>query len=263
MGLFRNRASRNGASHNGTTHANEKGSTLPTHQTDGNAVSRRIQPEGESGRRGINPLQFLKICWRGSCAASKVLNILWPMVPISLIVYFRLEHHDILKFVLLYFAMLPAANLLGFAGQEFSRKLPRVAGIAVEITFGSVVEIIIFMILITKNDIHSAIVVKAAILGSILTNILLCLGLCFFVGGLRRKEQEFHGAISEVGSGLLLVAGLALIIPSAFFYTLQGSAFTPGTEPANTEVYTTAALANDTKQVSRGTAIVLFIGFAL
>ena len=47
--------------------------------------------------------------------------------------------------------MVPAANLLGFAGQELARKLPKVAGILIETTFGSVVEIVLFMILITKS----------------------------------------------------------------------------------------------------------------
>lgn len=49
-------------------------------------------------------------------------------------------------------------------------------------------------------------VIKAAILGSILATMLLCLGLCFFAGGLRHEEQTFSDAISEAGSGLLLTA---------------------------------------------------------
>lgn len=58
-------------------------------------------------------------------------------------------------------------------------------------------------------------VIRAAILGSILANLLLCLGFCFFVGGMRtgREELHFSDVISEVGSGLLLMAGFALLIP--------------------------------------------------
>ena len=47
-------------------------------------------------------------------------------------------------------------------------------------------------------------VIRAAILGSILANLLLCLGFCFFAGGMKRDEQEFAEPISEVGSGLML-----------------------------------------------------------
>ena len=49
-------------------------------------------------------------------------------------------------------------------------------------------------------------VLKAAILGSILATLLLCLGLCFFAGGFGREDQHFSEVISETGSGLLLVA---------------------------------------------------------
>ena len=49
-------------------------------------------------------------------------------------------------------AMVPCANLLGFAGQELARKLPKVAGILIETALGSVVEIILFMVLIVKDN---------------------------------------------------------------------------------------------------------------
>ena len=102
--------------------------------------------------------------------------------------------------------MVPSANLLGFAGQELGRKLPHVIGTIIETTLGSLVEIILFMVLISRGN-EYVFVIKAAILGSILANLLLCLGTCFFAGGMRRDEQEFHEAVSEVGSNLMLVAG--------------------------------------------------------
>src|SRR5205814_10165281 len=108
-----------------------------------------------------------------------------------------------------------AANPLGFAGQELARKLPHILGIFLETTFGSIVEIILFMVLVKKGD-TAVQVIQAAILGSILANLLLCMGLCFIAGGIRRKEQEFHEAVSEVGSNLMLVAGMGLIVPAVF-----------------------------------------------
>jgi Ca2+:H+ antiporter len=102
--------------------------------------------------------------------------------------------------------MVPAANLVGFAGQEFARKLPKAGGVVVETTFGSIVEIILFMVLL-KSGSGNVQVIRAAILGSILANMLLCLGACFLAGGLKRDEQTFHPAVSEAGSGIMLVAG--------------------------------------------------------
>jgi len=71
------------------------------------------------------------------------------------------------------------------------------------------VEITLFMVLISRNGkdgVDYIQVIKAAILGSILATMLLCLGLCFVVGGLRRHESTFSEAVSEAGSGLLLTA---------------------------------------------------------
>jgi Ca2+:H+ antiporter len=164
-----------------------------------------VKPAGESGRRGINPLLFLRIAFRSSCRASMLCNLLWPVVPAALAVRYTLEERHTLIFILSYIAMVPCANLIGFAGQELARKLPHVFGVLTEISCGSIVEIILFMVLLAKDQIY---VIKAAILGSVLATMLLCLGLVFFVGGIRvhNREQHFSESISEAGSGLLLTA---------------------------------------------------------
>lgn len=200
-----------------------------------------------------------------------LMNILWPFVPAGIVLYYVRNDLTPWVFSINYIAMLPAANVLGFAGQDLARKLPRVIGILLEITFSSVVEIVLFIVLLTKDHGggHYVEVIKAAILGSILNNLLLCLGLCFFVGGLKRHEQHFHGAISEVGSGLLLVAGFALLIPSAFYSALRSVAFGPGDaipddgNGSSQPVFTLERLVHDTLAISRGTAIVLILAFVL
>ncbi|KAI9901513.1 hypothetical protein N3K66_003330 [Trichothecium roseum] len=171
------------------------------------------QHPGESGRRGFHPWQFLKINFRSASRASTLCNVLWPFVPAALAVRYSMADRHTLIFTLSYIAMVPCANLIGFAGQELARKMPHVLGVLVEITCGSVVEIVLFMVLLSKGYFE---VIKAAILGSILATMLLCLGFCFFVGGLRRNEQSFSHAISETGSGLLLTAGVALSVPTVF-----------------------------------------------
>lgn len=73
--------------------------------------------------------------------------------------------------------------------------MPKVAGILIETTFGSIVEIVLFIVLIVKHKVEEGNgdegnmipIIQAAILGSILTNLLLCLGLCFFMGGMSRN----------------------------------------------------------------------------
>ena len=125
-------------------------------------------------------------------------------------------------------------------------------GVILETFLGGIVEIVLFMVLLARDHNDNLIpVIRAAILGSILANLLLCLGFCFFVGGMNRDEQEFDEVISEVGSNLMLVAGFGLLIPSAFFNSLRGE----------TEVINATDLGKKVLEVSRIDAVVLFIAF--
>jgi Ca2+:H+ antiporter len=78
---------------------------------------------------------------------------------------------------------------------------------------GSIVEIIMFMVLL-KNGLFT--LLKGAILGSILANVLLCLGACFIASGVRRLDGHFHEAITEAGSGMLLTSAIGLAVPAIF-----------------------------------------------
>lgn len=99
--------------------------------------------------------------------------------------------------------LLTSAVHSGFAGQELGRKLHKVLGVLLETTLGSVVEIVMFIVLL-KTDQFA--VIQAAILGSVLATQLLCLGMCFVVGGVRHNELNFSEVVGEVGSDLLLTA---------------------------------------------------------
>ncbi|PYH76951.1 vacuolar H+/Ca2+ exchanger [Aspergillus uvarum CBS 121591] len=216
----------------------------------------RIDTAGESGRTGIHPVHFLRVCLRSTCTLSMLVNVLWPFVPAAIAIHFARPDLHVWVFALNYIAMVPSANLLGFAGGELAKKLPKVFGVLLETTLSSVVEIVLFMVLI-HNDRNGDLipVIQAAILGSVLANLLLCLGLCFFFGGITREEQSFHEAVSEVGSGLLLVAGFGLLIPSAFYSALSSSS-------THTQI-TPAQLNQSTLIISRATAVILLVAFLM
>ncbi|KAF2733001.1 vacuolar calcium ion transporter /H(+) exchanger [Polyplosphaeria fusca] len=227
------------------------GMHLPRFNHNGHEVSKGIAPEGESGRRGIHPLKFLRICFRSSSKVSMAVNVLWPIVPVAIALHFARPEWHLAIFITNYIAMVPAANLIGFAGQELARKLPKVFGVVLEITLGSVVEIILFMVLLKtsggEDRSENVPVIQAAILGSILANMLLCLGACFFAGGLKREEQKFHEAISEAGSGLMLVAGMGLVLPTVYANALANRTDEP--------------IGEEAKTISRATALILLAAF--
>lgn len=77
--------------------------------------------------------------------------------------------------------------------------------------------------------------VQAALLGSMLSDLLMVLGMCFFFGGCSRKEQSFNMTVylrrgaklikaAQTSSSLLVVAIASLLIPAAFHASLGSSA---------------------------------------
>jgi len=53
-------------------------------------------------------------------------------------------------------------------------------------------------------------------IGSIFSNLLLVLGMCFFFGGIYHKEQSFSGLNAMSGMGLLALSSIAMILPTPF-----------------------------------------------
>ncbi|KAF9735048.1 hypothetical protein PMIN06_000823 [Paraphaeosphaeria minitans] len=247
-----------------SNHLNSSESTPLLHRI----VPSHVHPDGESGRRGFHLGHFLNVSWRSGSTMAKYVNLLWLFVPVAIALKIATPGLPLLVFAFSYIAMIPVANLLGFAGQEFARKMPKVSGILIETSFGSLVEIILFLVLIVKHNSaegsseHGNLipVIQAAILGSVLTNLLLCLGACFYVGGLRQASQKFHASISEVGTGLLCVAGFGLLIPSAYYTALKGSTVPVG---IGHHTFTEAVLHYNTLKISQVTSILLIIAFGI
>lgn len=105
----------------------------PGYNHNGHKITKGIKPDGESGRAWIHPIHFLRICFYSSSPASMVVNFLWPFVPAAIIVHCLHPNNRTVElhcwtFALNYIAMVPTANLIGFAGQELARKVPKVLG---------------------------------------------------------------------------------------------------------------------------------------
>ncbi|KAF3033763.1 hypothetical protein E8E12_004492 [Didymella heteroderae] len=230
---------------------------LPQYNHNGHEVTKGIHPDGESGRRGFHPLKFFTLAFKSSSTLSMMANLLWPVVPVAIALHFAKPEWELAIFITNYIAMVPAANTLGFAGQELSRKMPQKdIAVVLETTLGSVVEIILFMVLLKTDRQGSNVpVIRAAILGSILANLLLCLGSCFVAGGIKNDTQEFHEAVSESGSGLMLVASMALILPAVFAkYLLNNPDY---------EIPYANFIPDNATKISRGVAIISLIGYLL
>jgi len=85
-------------------------------------------------------------------------------------------------------------------------------------TFGNAVELIVSIVALKEGEIR---VVQASILGSIISNLLLVLGMCFVAGGYYHKKQEFNQTAAQTSSSLMALACIGLIIPAAFNFTIE------------------------------------------
>ena len=114
------------------------------------------------------------------------INVLLVMVPVALAVRFQ-SKNEIPIFVTSTLTIVPLAVLLGYSTEELAKRFGQTLGALFKITFGNATELIVFIRGIVKGQSN---VVQAAIIGSVLGNLLLILGMSFFLGGLRHSEQH-------------------------------------------------------------------------
>lgn len=66
-------------------------------------------------------------------------------------------------------------------------------------------------------------IVQQSLIGSMLSNLLLVMGMSFFCGGINRTKQHFNVTVAQTASSLLALAVASLIIPAAFFSFADGT----------------------------------------
>jgi Ca2+:H+ antiporter len=137
---------------------------------------------------------------------------------------FRPEAHTLL-FVLSVLAIVPLAALLSHATESVAAKTGDAAGGLLNATLGNLTELVIALTALRAGE---YMLVKASIAGAIVTNTLFMLGASFLLGGLKYHVQEYNRISARFQAGLLLLATIALLIPSMAVIgdTATRSAFT-------------------------------------
>jgi Ca2+:H+ antiporter len=141
-------------------------------------------------------------------------NWLLVFIPASLIA--ELTHQPLLTFITAALAIVPLAGLIGRATDQLAICVgPRLGGL-LNATFGNLTEFIVAVLLIGAGDFE---IVKASLIGSIVGNLLLVLGVSLFVGGLDRSEQAFSARAAGVHTGSLVLAVAGLGVPALLVAT--------------------------------------------
>ena len=134
------------------------------------------------------------------------------------------EAHTLL-FVLSVLAVVPLAALLSHATESVAAKTGDTVGGLLNATLGNLTELVIAL---TALHAGQYTLVKASIAGAIVTNTLFMLGASFLLGGLKHHVQEYNRVGARLQAGLLFLATVAILIPSAVSEadSTAGSAFT-------------------------------------
>jgi Ca2+:H+ antiporter len=169
--------------------------------------------------------------------------LLWLLafVPVVFAAQTLRPEASVLLFILSVLAIVPLAALLSHATESVAAKTGDSVGGLLNATLGNLTELIIALTALRAGE---YMLVKASIAGAIVTNVLFLLGMSFFLGGLKHHVQEFNRAGARLQAGLLLLATVALILPSAI-------------SKADASAGATVS------QLSVGLSVLLIVGYAL
>jgi len=147
-----------------------------------------------------------------------------------------------LLFVLSILAIVPLAALLSHATESVAAKTGDAVGGLLNATLGNLTELVISVAALRAGQ---YMLVKATIAGTIVFNSLFMLGASFFLGGLKHHVQEYNRGSARVQTGLLFLATVALLIPSAVSQA------------------DSAAAMEFTRKLSLGLAVLLIVAYGL
>lgn len=168
------------------------------------------------------------------------INVLLLFAPVGIALNYVSSINRVVVFVVNFIAIIPLAAMLSFATEEIALRTGETLGGLLNATFGNAVELIVAIMALTQKP-AKIVIVQTSLIGSILSNLLLVLGMCFFFGGLQRPEQFFNTTVAQTAASLLALAVASIIIPTVFDHN----------SPDTSNV--------DVPALSRGTAVILLV----
>ncbi len=119
-------------------------------------------------------------------------------------------------FALSALAIVPLAIWLSTATEEIALILGPSIGGLLNAVFGNATELIIALVALKEGLVD---IVKASITGTIISNLLLVMGLSMLLGGLRYKEQDFQPMAARVNASTMTLAVIAIVLPATVIST--------------------------------------------
>jgi Ca2+:H+ antiporter len=141
------------------------------------------------------------------------MNWLLLFIPLTI----GLEHLAHVSAPVLFFmaavSIIPIAALIVRATEQIAHRTGDAIGGLLNATFGNAPELIIALVALKAGYLD---MVRASLVGAILANLLLALGVGFLMGGLRFHEQRFNPTAARAYSSMMFLAAVSMTVPSSF-----------------------------------------------
>jgi Ca2+:H+ antiporter len=134
-------------------------------------------------------------------------------IPIALVLGHMPSVGAPLRFLAAAFAIVPIARLIGTSTEHLTHYTGESIGGLLNATFGNLPELIICLVALQAGLYE---MVTASLVGAILFNLLLIMGLGFLLGGLRHHTLTFNPQAVSVYNSLMFIAVISLALPSIY-----------------------------------------------
>ena len=158
----------------------------------------------------MNGLIVTRLTRNRAMNARSVVNTMLVFVPLAIIGE-HLGMDGVLVFVFASLSCIPLSYWLGQATEALGARLGPVSGGLLNATFGNAAELMISIFALSHGLL---IVVRTALIGSILGQLLLVLGTSLLLAGLKHGTLRFSRALAQVNFTLMTIAFVAIGLPS-------------------------------------------------
>jgi Ca2+:H+ antiporter len=141
------------------------------------------------------------------------MNWLLIFIPVTLVLEKVVHAPAPLIFFSAGVAIIPIASMIVHATEKLATRTGDAIGGLLNATFGNAPELIISLVALRAGYLD---MVRASLVGAILANLLMALGVAFLLGGVRFYEQKFNPVASRAYSTMMFLAAVSLTVPSAF-----------------------------------------------
>jgi Ca2+:H+ antiporter len=141
-----------------------------------------------------------------------ILDFFLVFIPVSAALYY-LNAHPVLTFIATAASVVGISHVVIETTGIIAHRVSNTVSALINATFGNVFEFFIAIFALRAGLVD---MVKASMIGSIIINVLLLIGLSMVFGGLKYKEQRFNKDSAGLSSTMLIIAVAGLALPSIY-----------------------------------------------